>query len=216
MFAQEVLVKKLLLHRRQSRIQCQVVPRHERDLFEHDGIVHRLFCVLAPAKRAVAVHQNGGDAVGVEVPEPLDDHIPCFQLVTAADLLRGHPARAGDLAVEIIAVRCAERGDAAPRLCKNRSPARVCMHHAADILERAVQDKVRIRVGGRIQISFHGFSRFKIDHDQIRRVQRVVFHTGGLDDHQALLPVYARHIAPCKRHKVVFGKPEVRFPNCLF
>ena len=163
---------------------------HERDFFQHNGVVNRLVRVLAPGKGAVAVDEDSGNRSGVFALEGLNDHIAGFFFIFACNFFRGHLARAGNFTVEIIALRRAERLDADACLRKARCPAAVRMDNTAAFRECLVAHQMRRCVAQRLPFSLDDLA-VQIDHDHIRRRHAVIRHAGGLDDHQAALPVDA-------------------------
>ena len=66
MLAEEVLVKQLLLHRRNLLLrQIFRMPGHHSELFQYYAVVNRLHAVLAPGKGTVGFYQHGGNVIGI-------------------------------------------------------------------------------------------------------------------------------------------------------
>ena len=122
---------------------------HKRDLFKHNGVVDRLVRVLAPGERAVVVDEHGGNLCRVDAAalEFLDDDKAGVLFIRVLDLLRRHAAGAGDLAVEIVALRGAHGVDADTGLRKAGRPAAMCVDDAADGRERPIEFYMRRCVG---------------------------------------------------------------------
>ena len=61
--AQVVLIEKLLLHGRDCGVKHEVVPCHEREFLEDDGVMHGVHWVCTPCERAMAVDEHGGSII---------------------------------------------------------------------------------------------------------------------------------------------------------
>ena len=129
-----MLIQQGLLHIRQLRRQLATEDPHIGDLFEHDGVMHRVFRVFTPGKRAVGVHQHAGHLRRVDSLffEGFDNHVACFPLIFTVNLGVGHQTRAGNGAVKVVRVRGAGRRDGLARLRPDGGVARMGMHDAAD------------------------------------------------------------------------------------
>ncbi|SSM10240.1 Uncharacterised protein [Klebsiella pneumoniae] len=92
MLTQIVLIQQGLLHSRQLRRQLAAENPHIGDLFQHDGVMHRVFGVLAPGERAVGMDQHAGHLRRVDslLAEGFDNHVAGFPLIVAVDLRISH------------------------------------------------------------------------------------------------------------------------------
>ena len=144
-----MLIQQGLLHIRQLRRQLATEDPHIGDLFEHDGIMHRILRVFPPGKRAVGVHQHAGHLCRVDSLffEGLNDHVTGFPLILAVDLRIGHQTRAGNGAVKVVRVGGAGRRDGLTRLRPDGGMARMGMHDTADGRERSIEQAVSGRIG---------------------------------------------------------------------
>jgi hypothetical protein len=86
-------------------------------------------------------------ASGIFPLEGFLDHQPGFLFVFAFDLDFCHFSGAGDLPIEIIAMGCAERHDAATCLCKDCCPTAVGVYDTADVRKCFIELEVRRRIG---------------------------------------------------------------------
>ena len=105
--------------------------------------------VNAPCKWAMAVDKNCGNGIRIFPLEDFLDYQSSFLFVFAFDLDFCHLSGAGDLAIEIITLRCAERHDAAACLRKGCCPTAMGVNDAADVGKRSIEFKVRRRIGRR-------------------------------------------------------------------
>ena len=119
MLSQIVLIQQFLLHGRNAWLKHYGMEVHERDLLQHHGIVDGVHGIDAPCKWTVAVYKNRWDGIRIFPLEGFLDDGPGFLLVFTFDLDFCHFSGARDLTVEIIALRCAERQDAATCLRKD-------------------------------------------------------------------------------------------------
>ena len=191
---------------------------HERDLFKHNGVVDRLVRVLAPGERAVVVDEHGGNLCRVDAAalEFLDDDKAGVLFIRVLDLLRRHAAGAGDLAVEIVALRGAHGVDAGAGLRKAGRPAAVRVDNAADGREGPVQFYVRRRVGRGLETALDALARFKTHEHDIVGGHFVIFHARRLDGDQAAFAVDGGDVAPCKGDEIVFWQGQIGFQYLLF
>lgn len=103
MLTQVVLIQQFLLHWADTGIHDFRVEGHEKpDLPAPQRYGQRCGGVGAPGERAVGVHQNGGNIVGVLALEGLDNHVAGFQLILFADFGGGHFPGAGDFPIEVV------------------------------------------------------------------------------------------------------------------
>ena len=79
-------------------------------MFEHDRVLNGFLDSRAPGKRRVAGHQHAGEVKRIGFLELLHNHAPCVRFVVLFDFPGGEQARARHRSVEIISVRCSERG----------------------------------------------------------------------------------------------------------
>ena len=98
----------------------------------------------------MVVDEHGGNLCRVDAAalEFLDDDKAGVLFIRVLDLLRRHAAGAGDLAVEIVALRGAHGVDADTGLRKAGGPAAVGVDNSSDSRESAVQLQVSERVAG--------------------------------------------------------------------
>ena len=155
MLAQEVFVKQCLLHRLYTRCKHFSVERHHGDLLEDDGVVHCVEGICAPAEWSVVLDEDGGDVVRVQMRlfKVFDSDDARVVLVRALDLLLRHVAGAGDLAVVVVGVGRHVCAHAAPRLCKECRPARMRVHDTTDVREFLIENAVRLRIRGGVEIA---------------------------------------------------------------
>ena len=131
---------------------------HERNFFEDDCVVNCLVCVLAPCERSMTMHKNSRDLRCVTPTERLDNHVAGLLFILARNFRRGHFARAGNFAVEIVSLRRAERRNSDARLCKARCPTAVRMDNAAAARERLIEYQMRRRVARRLPFALNDVS----------------------------------------------------------
>src|SRR5688572_27125169 len=122
---------------------------HESDLLQYHSIVDGIHRIGAPGKWTMTMNENGGNGGRIFTLEGLLDHQSCFLFVFTFDLDLCHFSGARDLAVEIIAMCCTERHDAATCLRKARCPTAVGVYNATDVRKRFIELDMRWRVGGR-------------------------------------------------------------------
>jgi len=106
-----VLVKELLLHRRELTAgEGEIMPSHESNFFENNGVVYGVVRVGAPGERTVAVYENCRYVIRIDVAgaETLDDYGTGFFFVCALNLFRSLQVGAVNLTVEIVCIRGAE------------------------------------------------------------------------------------------------------------
>ena len=217
MLAQEMLVQHMLGRGLGGRVDGQGQDRHFRDLLQHSGVVDGLRSVTPPSEGAVAGAEHTGHVSRVDASlfKCLDDDFAGVFLVVLVDLFGRQLPRAGHCAVEIIGVGRAEGGQVAPRLRKGDCVGRVGMHDAAQLRKRLVQFEMGLRVAAGVEVALD-LVAVQIQHDKHFGRQVVVFHAGGLDDEQSLLPVDARHIAPSIGHEPPPGQLHVGLVDLLF
>ena len=186
---------------------------HKRDLFEHDRVVDRLVRVLAPGERAVVVDEHGGNLCRVDAAalEFLDDDKAGVLFICVLDLLRRHAAGAGDLAVEIIALRGAHGVDAGAGLRKAGRPAAVRVDNAADGREGPVQLYVRRRVGRGLETALDAFAGLQTHEHDVVGGHLIVLHARRLDGDQAAFAVDGGDVAPGEGDKIVFWQGQIGF-----
>src|SRR5690349_240893 len=95
---------------------------HEGNLLQYHSIVDSVHRIGTPRKWTMAVNEDSRNGIGIFSLESLLDHQACLFFILAFDLSPGHFSRAGNLAVEIIAMRRTERQNTAPGLGKCRCP----------------------------------------------------------------------------------------------
>ena len=215
MLAEIVLIQQLLLHPPGRGGQHHRVPVHKRHFFQHYCVVDRLHGVLAPGEGTVAVHQHRRDIQGVDTLEGLDNDAARLPLVFPGDFIRGHLSGAGDIPIEIVPLGGAHGRDVSARLGKGGGPAAVGVDHAAHCGKGFVQLHMGGGVAGRSPRSLCHLA-VQVHHHQVLRRHALVGHAGGLDDHQAALPVDSGHVAPGEGHQAVFWQQKVGLQDLLF
>ena len=208
MLAQVVLIEQLLLHCAAVRAELQRMEIHEGDLLQNDRIVHGVFGIGSPGERAVAVDQHGGDSLGGLARERLDDDLAGLLLIFARDLLRRHWTGAGDLTIEVVALRRAHGDDADARLRKARCPAGVRVDDAADPGEGTVQLHMRRRVARGLPFALDDLA-VQIHDDHVPDRHAVIADAGRLDDDQTAGAVDPGDIAPGKGDETVLRQQEI-------
>ena len=162
------------------------------------------------------MHKNCRDIVRRLILEGLNNNRAGLLLISTCNFLRRHLACAGNLAVEIIAVCCAECRNTSAGLAEHSCPAAVCMHNTADIRERLIKLHMCCRIGRRIQLTLYFFTCMNINKNNILRAQLAILHATGLNRHNAALTVDTTDIAPCKCNKLMFGQQHIRLIYLFF
>lgn len=110
-------------------IQRAGEPGHVRHLFQHHRIVHRFFCIFAPAERPMLVGNHAGCVQRIAISQRLgNDHTGIF-FVLMLHFLRRQWAGTWNVAKKIVGVRGAERRNVQPRLCPGGGVGRVGVHN---------------------------------------------------------------------------------------
>ena len=178
--------------------------------------MHGVHGVCTPCERAMAVDEHGGDVVRGLILKRLDDDGAGLLFISAADLLRRHFARAGNFAVEIIAVRSAERRDAAAGLAEHGRPAAMRVDNAADVRERLVKLDMCGRIGRRVKVALHLFACVHIDEHHVLGAQEVVLHAARLNGHDTAFAVDAADVTPRERDELVFRQQHICLVDFFF
>ncbi|MNT65549.1 hypothetical protein D3C72_2035410 [compost metagenome] len=134
MLAQIVFIQQGLLHIRKLWRQLAAEDPHIGDLFQHDGVMHRILGVFAPRKRPVRVHQHARHLRRIDSRffKGFDDHVARFPLILAVNFRIGHFTGAGDGAVKIVGMGRACRRNGLSCLRPDGGVARVGMHDTAN------------------------------------------------------------------------------------
>ena len=122
MFAEVVLVQKVLVDRMVVPFQKEGVVRHHCHLFQDDRMFDRILCVLAPGEGAVAFDEDRRNRQGVGTVDRLDDHLAGVQLIVVFSLFPVQRPGAWNRAVKRIGMGGSEGGDSFPALGEDRGP----------------------------------------------------------------------------------------------
>ena len=198
MLTQIVLIEQRLLHIRQLRRQLATEDAHIGALFQHDGVMHRVFGILTPGKRAVGMHQHAGHLRRVDslLTESFDNHVAGFPLIFAVDLRIGHQPGAGNRAIEIVSVGGAGRWNGLPGLRPDGGVARMGMHNTAQRREGLIQQAMSRGIRRGLLVAFHHLASLQTDHHHIVGGHHAVIHAGGFDNQNALVAVDGADVAP--------------------
>lgn len=109
-------------------------------------------------------------------------------------------------------MRRAHSGDTHTCLSERSRPARVRMHHTADVGKRLLQRHMCGSVAAGLPFTLE-HAAFQINHDHILRTHAVVLHAGGLDHDETALPVNAGDIASGESDEAVFGQKQIGFTD---
>ena len=180
-------------------------------------MVHRLGRILAPGEGAVADADHAWDGRGLNAPllKSVHNDDPGVFLIVLLQLTLGQMAGAGDGAVKVVGVGGAEAGDILPRLGPGHGVGAVGVDNAPHARERLVQLQMGLGIAGGLPLALHPLAGLQADHHHVSGGHAVVLHPGGLDDHQPLVPVDPRHVAPGKGDQPVFGQEKVGLQHFL-
>src|SRR6266702_487835 len=182
--------------------------------FEDYRVVGGVLGVLAPAERGVAGYEDGGDGKWVDslLLEVVDDGKASLVNVTASDGLVGEAGRHWDGAVEVVGVGGAKGGDRQARLREAGCVLRVGVDHRANAGEFAVEQRMGIEVGGRLQRAVDDLA-VQVGYDPVLRPQDVVVDSRRLDDDEPLLAIDAAGVAEGVEDQATFDEFEVGFKD---
>jgi hypothetical protein len=158
----------------------------------------------APYKWTMAVDKNRRDGIGIFPLEGLFDHEIQFPFRIRLRSHFCHLSGTGNLPIEIIAMGCAERHDAATCLRKDCCPTAVCVYDAADVWKTLYRARdvsaCRMRV-----LNFHlQSSPFLISTTTMSSAFIILIgNARGFNNHEPMLPVNARNIAPGESDKTM-------------
>src|SRR5437588_460500 len=74
--SQKMLVQQVLRNWRRGRIELDAFHRHLGDDLQGKGVLDSLRARRSPHKRSVALDQDCGDLIGIEIGKALDNYIP--------------------------------------------------------------------------------------------------------------------------------------------
>ena len=157
-----------------------------------------------------ADHAGNRRGVQTAVNEGLHDHLAGGLLIAILNFIRAQNARAGNVAVKIIGVGRAVKGNRAPRLRPCGGKGRMGVRDAPHVGKRLVKFDMRGRIGRRTQLPFHHVS-VQIDDDKVVRRHVVVAHARRLNDDQPACSVDLGDVSPGEEHQFVFDQIEIGF-----
>jgi hypothetical protein len=140
--------------------------------------------------------------------ETLDDGEASLMDVAAGDSFVAERSGDRNRPVEVISVRGAERRNGQAGLREARGVCGVRMHDRADGRELAIEQRVRVEIGGRSKVAFDDLA-VEVGDDHVARAELGVVDAGGLDDDEALVAVDARGVAEGVKHKAATNEFEV-------
>ena len=212
-----MLVEQELRHADVRARELQGMVIHLGDDLEDLRVLDGLLGARAPGERAMLLDEDGWHSIRVDAVllERADDDLARVLLVSLLDFLLRQGIRHGDVAVERISVRRAERFDWHTSFCKGDGPFRMRVDDGLDIREGLVEHEMRHRIARRVHITLDDVA-LKVDDDHIRGLEVLVRHARRLDDEEVLLAVDARDIAPSERDDAELRQHHVGFINFLF
>jgi hypothetical protein len=190
------------------------VVGHLGDGFEDDGVVGGVVGVLAPGEGSVAGDQAGGDGERVDAVEleVVDDGEAGLVDVAAGDRLIRQRLSTGDSPVEVVGVGGAEGGDGEAGLGEAGGELGVGVDDGADGGELAVEQRVRVEVGGGFECAVDDVA-VEVGDDHVFWPEVVVIDAGGLDDDEALLAVDAGSIAEGVEDQAALDQFQICFED---
>jgi len=126
------------------------MPCHKGYLFQHHCIVDSFSSILTPGKGSMTADHNCRHCQWINPGKAFNDDCAGFFFVFAGDFCRGHFARAGDFAVEVICMGRTECRNAAPLLREYGCPTGVGMDDPAQTFKCFIE----LQVGGGIGRGF--------------------------------------------------------------
>ena len=213
-----MFIQQRLLHLRQLRRQLAAEDAHIGDLFQHDSVMHRVFGVFPPGKRAVRVHQHAGHLRWIDAffTEGFDDHRAGFPFVLAVDLLVGHQTGTGDRAVEVVGVGGAGGGNRLSGLRPDGGVTRMGMNNAAQRRECLIQQAVGWGIRRGFFLAFNHFAGLQADHHHIFGAHYAVVDAGGFNYQHPPFTVDGADVAPGEGNQIVLRQGQVGFENLAF
>ena len=213
-----MFIQQRLLHLRQLRRQLAAEDAHIGDLFQHDSVMHRVFGVFPPGKRAVRVHQHAGHLRRIDAffTEGFDDHRAGFPFVLAVDLLVGHQTGTGDRAVEVVGVGGAGGGNRLSGLRPDGGVTRMGMNNAAQRRECLIQQAVGWGIRRGFFLAFNHFAGLQADHHHIFGAHYAVVDAGGFNYQHPPFTVDGADVAPGEGNQIVLRQGQVGFENLAF
>ena len=200
MLAQIMFVKKRLLHRRNLGINQPGFPCHLCQFFQNHCVMNSVAWIFSPGKRAMALNKNARHLCSVKLQrfKSFHNHFSSIQLIIRTDFRVAHQAGAWNRPIEIITMRCPQRGDCFPRLTPRRRILRMSMHNAADRCEVPIQFKMRHQIAARFVSAFDHLT-LPIADDHTPRLHRLIVDAARVDHNQPAFSVNAADVSPGKR-----------------
>src|SRR6266851_7817640 len=182
--------------------------------FEDYRVVGGVVGVLAPAEGGVTGYEDGGDGEWVDslLLEVVDDGKASLVNVTASDGFIGEDGRDGNGAVEVVGVRRSKRWNRQACLREAGCVLRVGVDHRADAGEFAIEQRMGVEVGGRLQRAVDDLA-VQVGYDHVLRPQVVVVDSRRLDDDEPLLAIDPAGVAEGVEDQATFDEFEVGFKD---